>query len=64
VLGPTGGVLYGIPLPRQWANSLSMGLLNYNIGKESDYSGRYGAEMMGTSLCAEIVGTSHCIGQR
>jgi hypothetical protein len=64
VLGPTGGVLYGIPLHGQWANSLSMGLLNYNIGKESDYSGRYGAEMMGTSLCAEIVGTSHCVGQR
>lgn len=60
VIGPDNRVLYGIPLPGQWANSLSMGLLNYNIGKASDYSGRYGAEMMGTSLCAETMGESDC----
>jgi hypothetical protein len=60
VIGPGDRVLYGMPLPGQWANSLSMGLLNYNIGKESDYSGRYGAEMMGTSLCAETMDAPSC----
>lgn len=60
VIGPGGHVLYGIPLPGQWANSLSMGLLNYNVGKGSDYSNRYGAEMMATSLCAETMGASDC----
>lgn len=62
VIGPGGNVLYGIPLPGQWANSLSMGLLDYNIGKESDYGNRFGAEMIDTALCAETTGTTDCTG--
>lgn len=61
VIGPGNRVVYRIALPGQWANSLSMGLLNYNIGKGSDYSGRYGAEMMRTALCAEATGASNCV---
>lgn len=60
VIGLGGRVLYGTPLHGQWANSLSMGLLNYNIGKESDYSDRYGAEMTATSLCAETMDAPAC----
>lgn len=62
VLGPGGNILYSIPLPGQWANSLSMGLLDYNIGKGSDYSGRFGAEMIDTALCAETTSTTDCAG--
>lgn len=62
VIGPGGNVLYGIQLPGQWANSLSMGLLDYNIGKESDYANRLGAEMIDTALCAETTGTTDCTG--
>lgn len=62
VIGPGGNVLYSIPLPGQWANSLSMGLLDYNIGKESDYRNRFGAEMIDTALCAETTGSTDCTG--
>ena len=62
VVGPGGNILYSILLPGQWANSLSMGLLDYNIGKESDYANRFGAEMIDTALCAETTGSSDCTG--
>lgn len=62
IIGPGGNVLYGIQLPGQWANSLSMGLLDYNIGKGSDYANRFGAEMIDTALCAETTGTTDCTG--
>ncbi|GAA4797365.1 hypothetical protein [Lysobacter hankyongensis] len=62
VIGPGNRVVYRIALPQQWANSLSMGLLDYNIGKESDYGNRFGAEMIDTALCAETTGTTDCTG--
>jgi hypothetical protein len=53
VIGPEGKVLYHVALSSQWANSLSMGLLDYNIGDASKYDGRFGAEITDTSLRVE-----------
>jgi hypothetical protein len=53
VIGPNGKVVYSVALSSQWANSLSMGLLDYNIGDASMYNGRFGAEMTDTSLSIE-----------
>lgn len=52
VIDPNGKMIYSIALPAQWANSLSMGLLDYHIEKASDYADRFGAEMKNTSLSA------------
>lgn len=53
VLDQDRKVLYSVALHRQWAGTLSMGLLDYNASRNADYIGDIGAEMMNTSLSAE-----------
>lgn len=53
VIGPGDKVIYSIVLPAQWANRLSMGLLDYHIEKASDYMYRFGVELKDTSLSAK-----------
>ncbi len=37
ILGPNNVVMYTVTLPNEWANTFSMGLLDYNIYKAADY---------------------------
>jgi hypothetical protein len=53
VISGDGNVLYTSALPSQWASTLSMGLLDYNVDSDADYKLRYIAEAMGTSFTAE-----------
>ncbi len=52
VLGARREVHYNTALPAQWASSLSMGLLNYNVLKAEDYTGGYGVELDAMKLQA------------
>ena len=41
VLGPGDNVLYSTSLPRQWADTLSMGLLDYNVPSDKEYGSEF-----------------------
>lgn len=52
VLGPTGEVLYTTQLPRQWASTLSMGLLDYNVVDASAFKKDRALEFSNMTLSA------------
>lgn len=53
--GSTGKVLYSISLPRQWADQLSMGLLDYNVPDDSQYGSEFRLVMDNPSLSAKTL---------
>ncbi len=55
VLGPANDVLYSIALPRQWADQLSMGLLDYNVPNVKGYDPEFRLVVDDTQLSAAEV---------
>lgn len=51
----TDKVLYSIPLPRQWADRLSMGLLDYNVPDDSQYGSEFRLVIDNPSLSAKTL---------
>lgn len=55
VLGPDNHVLYSTSLPRQWADTLSMGLLDYNVPSDAEYGREFRLVNDYVELSAELV---------
>ncbi|NOT88284.1 MAG: hypothetical protein HOP03_08870 [Lysobacter sp.] len=53
--GSTDKVLYSISLPRQWADRLSMGLLDYNVPDDSQYGSEFRLVIDDPSLSAKTL---------
>lgn len=53
--GPADSVLYSIPLPRQWADQLSMGLLDYNVPIVKGYDSEFRLVVDDTLLSAKTL---------
>jgi len=53
VLGPDNRVVYTAQLPEQWASTLSMGLLDYNVANASEYEKNDAMEFSNMTLSAE-----------
>jgi hypothetical protein len=57
VIGPGGQALYTAPLPSQWANGLSIGLLNHHAPELPEGSWLQGAQLLHTRLLIEGSGS-------
>jgi hypothetical protein len=55
VVGPSGTVLYSVALPEQWANTFSMGLLDYNVPGDSARPGNAAVEFSEMLLSASTL---------
>lgn len=56
-IGPDGQALYTVPLPSQWANGLSIGLLNHHAPELPEGSWLQGAQLQHTRLLIEGSGS-------
>jgi hypothetical protein len=54
-VGPADDVLYSASLPRQWADTLSMGLLDYNVPTDKDYGSEFRLMIDDPSLSAKAL---------
>jgi hypothetical protein len=53
VVGPDNAVLYSVALPEQWANTFSMGLLDYNVPDDGAYLDVAAVDLREMSLSAK-----------
>jgi hypothetical protein len=53
VFGPDNQLVYSTSLPRQWADALSMGLLDYNVPSDKDYDSEFRLVIDDPSLSAK-----------
>jgi hypothetical protein len=51
-VGPDNAVLYSVALPEQWANTFSMGLLDYNVPDDGAYLDVAAVDLREMSLSA------------
>lgn len=54
-VGPADYVLYATSLPRQWADALSMGLLDYNVPSGKEYDSQFRLVIDDPQLSAEVL---------